>query len=230
MLFRSDDGTELAGESRISAAGKRIRRVQLDPPDVKPLPAALEAIREADAILIGPGSLYTSVLPPLLVPGLAETLRASPAPKIYICNVMTQPGETDGYAASHHVRALLDHLGRGCIDYVVVNDQPVSREQALRYREQGAYPVQPDVERIRRLGIQVVARPLIHETVLVRHDPARLAATVMEVVFAHRASRDGKRIADFYLNGFAPRWRRAGAGRRPGEAAAGAGNAGAGKM
>lgn len=116
------DGTLITGESKIPEAGGVIKRVFLEPVDVEPLPEALEAIRNADAILLGPGSLYTSILPNLLVPKLAEAVVASEAIKIFVCNVMTQPGETDNYTVNDHLQAVYDHIGLHLFDYVIVND------------------------------------------------------------------------------------------------------------
>ncbi|MCS7172889.1 MAG: YvcK family protein [Armatimonadetes bacterium] len=177
------DGTVVEGESAIPQARKAIRRVYLNPPNVRPVPEVLEAIVEADLILLGPGSLFTSVLPNLLVPGIAEALRGVSAPVVYIVNVMTQPGETDGFRASDHVRTVVEHLGPGVVDVALVNTQmPRNRGLLERYREQGAFPVEPDLERIRHLGVETVGRPLMSERDLLRHDPARLAQAVLEIL------------------------------------------------
>ncbi|MDR5708575.1 MAG: YvcK family protein [Armatimonadota bacterium] len=177
------DGTVVEGESAIPQVRKAIRRVYLNPPNVRPVPEVLEALAEADLILLGPGSLFTSVLPNLLVPGIAEALRKVSAPVVYIVNVMTQPGETDGFRASDHVRMVVEHLGPGVVDVALVNTQmPRNRALLERYREQGAFPVEPDLERIRQLGVEVVGRPLMSELDLLRHDPARLAQAVLEIL------------------------------------------------
>ncbi|MDR7415025.1 MAG: YvcK family protein [Armatimonadota bacterium] len=176
------DGTVVEGESTIPQLRKPIRRVYLNPPNVRAVPEVLEALVQADLILLGPGSLFTSVLPNLLVPGIAEALRRASAPVVYIVNVMTQPGETDGFRASDHVRTVVEHLGTGVVDVALVNTQmPRNRAVLERYREQGAFPVEPDLERIRHLGVEAVGRPLMSETDLLRHDPARLAQAVLEI-------------------------------------------------
>jgi uncharacterized cofD-like protein len=176
------DGTVVEGESAIPLLRKPIRRVYLNPPNVRAVPEVLEALAQADLILLGPGSLFTSVLPNLLVPGIAEALRRAPAPVVYIVNVMTQPGETDGFRASDHVRTVVEHLGGGVVDVALVNTQmPRNRAVLERYQEQGAFPVEPDLERIRHLGVEAVGRPLMSETDLLRHDPARLAQAVLEI-------------------------------------------------
>lgn len=179
------DGQTVVGESAIGRAGGAIRRVALDPPDPEPVPDALQAIAEADAIVLGPGSLYTSILPNLLVPGLAAAIRRSPAVKIYVCNVMTQPGETDGYTASDHVRAIFAHAGQGLIDWVVVNTTPVPPHIQRRYASEGAFPVEVDAPELERLGVQVARAPVADVSGgLVRHDPARLALVIARLVLS----------------------------------------------
>ena len=146
------------------------------------LPAALEAIGEADLILLGPGSLYTSVIPNLLVDGIADAVRASDALKIYICNIMTQDGETEGMTASDHVKALLDHSGPGLVDLCLCNSAPVRPGLVERYREEDAAPIVVDRAAIEALGVEAVTRPLASETLnYARHSFARLAEAVMEL-------------------------------------------------
>lgn len=182
------DGTSVIGESVIPAQGKRIERISLFPEDVKPLQEALTAIEEAHAIILGPGSLYTSILPNLLVDGIAGAIRRSRATKIFVCNVMTQPGETDGYTASRHLQAICDHVGQGLVEYAVVNDAPIPDEVVERYRREGAYPVEPDVERFEAFNVVAVTGHLIDRSDLVRHDPAKLAQTIMEILSATHPS------------------------------------------
>ena len=175
-----EDGTIVEGESQIPEAHKRIKRVRLFPKKVAAVPAALDAIETADVIILGPGSLYTSIMPNLLVEGVASTLKKSKAIKIYICNVMTQPGETDGYSASMHAKAILDHAGRGVIDYVLVNSTPISEEMC---RELNADPVIVDEDRINALGMGLVKADLMSETDAGRHDPYKLCAAVMKMIY-----------------------------------------------
>ncbi len=172
---RLDDGRWVRGETRISRSTSPVRTVRLRPRRVRPLPEVLEAIRRADLILIGPGSLYTSVIPSLLVSGVAEAIRASAALRIYISNLMTQPGETTGYAASDHLRALAEHFGPGLIDWVVLNRCVPSPRLARRYRAQGAIPVGLDPERIEAMGCRCLVADLIEEGDVLRHDSDRLA-------------------------------------------------------
>jgi len=177
-----EDGTIVEGESHIPEAHKRIHRVRLFPEHVKPVQSALDALTHADAIILGPGSLYTSIMPNLLVDGVAEAVRKSKAIKIYICNVMTQPGETDGYTASMHAKAILDHAGKGAIDFMLVNDHPISRDMREFYAEKGAYPVEIDEEAINALGIGFVKADIINESDVIRHDPDKLSRVVMQTV------------------------------------------------
>ena len=174
------DGTIVEGESQIPEAHKKIRRVQLYPKRVQAVPAALEAIETADAIILGPGSLYTSIMPNLLVEGVAKALKNSKAVKIYICNVVTQPGETDRYTASAHVKAILDHTGHGTIDYVLVNSAPVPKEFC---EKMGVAPVEVDEEKINALGCGLIKEDLISETDAGRHDPDKLCAAVMKIIY-----------------------------------------------
>ena len=175
-----EDGTIVEGESQIPEAHKKIKRVRLFPKKVSAVPAALNAITSADIIILGPGSLYTSIMPNLLVEGVAQALRNSKAIKIYICNVMTQPGETDNYTASMHAKAILDHAGRGTIDYVLVNSAPVDKAMC---EEVGADPVIVDEDKINALGMGLIKADLISETDAGRHDPYKLCAAVMKMIY-----------------------------------------------
>jgi uncharacterized cofD-like protein len=170
-----ENGRRVRGETRISRSTRPIRRVRLRPPRSRPLPEVLDAIHQADLILIGPGSLYTSVIPSLLVGGIAEAVRSSPALRVYIANLMTQPGETLGYSAADHLQALIDHFGPGLVDWVVLNRQPPSPLLARRYRATGAAPVEPDPARIESMGSGWVVADLLARGGVARHDPARLA-------------------------------------------------------
>jgi uncharacterized cofD-like protein len=176
------DGTVVAGESAIPHAGQKIRRVFIEPAGVEPLPEAVEAIAEADAILIGPGSLYTSIMPNLLVPKLAAAIRASQAVKIFVCNVMTQPGETDGYSVSDHLDAIHAHVGHHLFDYVIVNDGDIPPEVQERYAEQGARPVRLDLEETERRGCKVIADRLVKFRTYLRHDAVKLSRHIYRLV------------------------------------------------
>lgn len=182
---RFEDGKLIKGESRISDSREnkgRIRRVYLNPPDSRPTQEALTAIKEADAIILGPGSLYTSVIPNLLVKGMAEAILSSPAIKIYVCNVMTQPGETDGYTAADHTEAIFLHTGPGIFDYVIVNMEKVPRYLLRKYQEEGAHPVVIDEKRLLEMGLKVIKEKLISNTNYVRHDSGKLSRIIMKLL------------------------------------------------
>lgn len=176
------DGTVVEGESQIPRARKRIRTMSLKPTDVAPLPEVLQAIQDADLIVLGPGSLYTSVIPNLLVRGVADAIRDSRALRVYVCNVMTQAGETDGFTASDHVRGLIDQVGPGLFTHVLVNTQRIRNPALLaRYEAEGAEPVEVDLDGIRALGITPVPAQVASEEDVVRHDPRRLGHALMRL-------------------------------------------------
>jgi uncharacterized cofD-like protein len=178
-------GRIVHGETRITASRKPIKRVYLSPRDVRPLPEGLLAIQQADLILLGPGSLYTSILPNLLIPEISAAIAQSKAPRVYIANLMTQPGETAGYALEDHLRAIQRHVifhGKPCrvIDCVVANQQPVSPEVAKRYRAKGAEPVAVDLPALQKLGFRVLLDNLLEEHGVIRHNHNRLAGLLKE--------------------------------------------------
>jgi uncharacterized cofD-like protein len=190
LCARLEDGSVVEGESNISKSGQRIKEVFFDPPYAAPLAEVIAAIAEADAIVLGPGSLFTSIVPNLLVDRIAHAIATSPAVKIYVCNVMTQPGETDGMTASDHVKALMENAGAKICDYAIVNDEPPSKLREA-YAKEGQIPVTADVDRIRELAVTPVRAQMISETVNVRHDPEKLGEQVLGVIdraVAHRAS------------------------------------------
>jgi uncharacterized cofD-like protein len=183
------DGSIISGETRIAKCGKKIRRLRLNPRHVRPLPEVLEAIAHADLILIGPGSLYTSILPNLLVSGVAEAIEKSSATRVYVANLMTQPGESEGYSLSDHVSAIYKHTKRKLFDWVVASNQPVSPEVARRYRAKGAEPVRVNVGALQDLGVRCLLDNLLEEHGVVRHDSARLSQLLVEEFVEHRAPR-----------------------------------------
>jgi uncharacterized cofD-like protein len=176
-----EDGSVLCGETQIVNSRLRIRRVFLDPGEVTPLNEVLQSITDADIIVVGPGSVFTSIIPPLLVPGVARAIADSPAIKVYVCNVMTQPGETDGLTASEHVHAIEGNVGHRVFDYILVNKARPGQYLLDRYAEFGQQFVDPDIERIRAMGLKAIAANLISETDLVRHDPMRIAEAIVRV-------------------------------------------------
>ncbi len=177
-----EDGSEVCGETSIVASGGRIRRIFIDPHEAHAFPDALTAIREADMIVIGPGSVYTSVVPNLLVPGIPEAIRGSKAIKAYICNVMTQPGESDAFTAAEHMLAIEANISHRLFEYVLVNGQLPSSNTLEKYRDKDQYPVEPDVDRIRAMGFKVVRGDFMSESDFVRHDPSRVAESLIKLL------------------------------------------------
>jgi uncharacterized cofD-like protein len=181
LLAEMDDGTWIEGETRITAARRRIRRIQLNPFDAHPLPEALLAIQEADIITLGPGSLYTSLIPNMLVREMIAAITASRAVKIYIQNIMTQPGETEKLSAADHVEALADHCSGILFSNVLMNCGQPSEEMLRRYSAEHAELVAMDSDRLRALQLNVLERDLLAEDGNIRHDPDRLARAVLEM-------------------------------------------------
>jgi uncharacterized cofD-like protein len=182
------DGRIVAGETRIAKSGNKIRRLSLNPRLVQPLLEVLEAIRQANLILIGPGSLYTSILPNLLVSGVAEAIEKSPATRVLVANLMTQPGETQGLSLADHVRVIYSHTRRRFIDWVVANNQLISPQLARRYSRHGAEPVRVDLQELQRLGVRCLLDNLLEERGVVRHDSARLSQLLIEEFVERRHS------------------------------------------
>lgn len=176
------DGTIVSGESNIPKAGGKIKRVFLEPEQVEPLPEVLEAISQADAILIGPGSLYTSIMPNLLVSKVADAIQAADALKIYVCNVMTQPGETDHFTVGDHLQAIYDHVGYHFFHYVLVNNGEIPPEVEARYAEKGAKAVALDLDNVTRMGVKVIADRLVQFQTYLRHDAERLSHHILQLV------------------------------------------------
>ncbi len=184
------DGKIVSGETRIPKSGKKIRRLRLQPRHVRPLPEVLEAIAQANLILIGPGSLYTSILPNLLVSGVAEAIESSPATRVYVANLMTQPGETDGFSLSDHVRVIFEHTRRKLLDWVVASNQIVSPEIVRRYGARGAAPVRVDMGELQAIGVRCLLDNLLEEHGVVRHDSARLSHLLIEEFVERKPARD----------------------------------------
>lgn len=179
-----ENGVEVCGETAIVQAGKPIREIFLEPEGVHAHREAIEAIRHAELVCIGPGSVYTSVIPNLLVPGIVDALKESKALKVYICNVMTQPGESDTFSALEHVTAIQMHTKARAFDYVLVNSGIPSQAAIDKYRGVGQHFVEPDVERLRAMGFKVLTADLLNESDYLRHDPLRVAAKLMSLLKA----------------------------------------------
>jgi uncharacterized cofD-like protein len=178
---RLDDGSIVRGETNISKVGNRIERLYLEPEDYMPMPDAISAIREAGIITVGPGSLYTSLLPPILVNGVADAIADSSAIKIFVCNLMTQPGETDGLTARRHLEIVREYAPSLEFDYLIVNNRRISDRQAELYTVEGAEQigVHGSIAGSMIDGTEVVYANLLDEGDMVRHDPAKLARVIL---------------------------------------------------
>ncbi|KPB04628.1 gluconeogenesis factor YvcK family protein [Bacillus sp. CHD6a] len=178
-----EDGSIVTGESKIPANGQRIKRVFLTPDKVEPLQESVDEIEKADLIIVGPGSLYTSILPNLLVPKIGEAVCNAHAKKVYICNVMTQAGETLEYTASDHVKALYDHLGCRFMDTILVNEEDIPEEIAVRYKKELATPVVYDIAALSNLGLEIVHDKIIrYDDGVIRHDTQKVAALLYSMI------------------------------------------------
>jgi uncharacterized cofD-like protein len=175
------DGSKVVGETRISRSKLRIKRIRLIPGKARPLPAALAALAEADLITLGPGSLFTSVVPNLLVEGIPAAIRQSRAVKAYFVNLMWQPGETMEFRASDHVRAIHQHSGGRLLDYAVVNIRPIPSAMKKVYARAAALPVENDIDTLFKMGLQVMAGNLAQISNKVRHDPAAIAPVIVKL-------------------------------------------------
>ncbi len=175
-----EDGTIVEGESNIPETGKKIKRLFTVPSHCKPLPEVIQAIKEADLIILGPGSLYTSVIPNLLIKEIAEAISKSSAKKIYVCNIMTQPGETTGYSASDHIQAILDHAGYPDMVQAVLVNNSLPDDLSPDYEKSNSFPVVVDIDAIKAKNINVVTTRLYEENdqKYVRHSPSRLARAI----------------------------------------------------
>ena len=183
------DGAKVVGETRISRSNSRIKSVRLIPGRAKPLDATLEAIAEADVITLGPGSLFTSVVPNLLVEGIPAAIRRSPAIKAYFVNLMWQPGETTNFTASEHVRVIHRHARCKLLDYAVVNIRPIKPSLKRRYARKEALPVVNDLDALFKMGIQIMAGNLAGNADAVRHDPEATAEVVVRLAEEGRRRR-----------------------------------------
>jgi len=199
-----EDGNTICGESNIGKHNEfhkgKIKRVYLEPGDAVPLQDVLEAIDEADIIIMGPGSLYTSIIPNLLVNGVCAAINKSKALKAYVCNVMTQPSETENYTVFDHITALEEHAYCGVIDCCIVNNSVISPEIRARYLEDGADQVRIDRDRISQAGIKMLEGDIAClKNNLVRHDPQKLAEIIIEYVAENVLAKDKQRSVDYYF-------------------------------
>ncbi len=175
------DGTIIKGETKIGKAGHDIRRLYLEPSNCQPMPETLAAIEAADIVTIGPGSLFTSLLPPILVDGVADAIATSNAVKVFVCNLMTQPGETDGMTSRRHLEVIREHAPQIDFDYVVVNNRPISDRQLEKYTEEGAEQigVHGSISPETIEGAEIIYGNLLDEGEMVRHHPEKLAQVLL---------------------------------------------------
>ncbi len=181
LMAEYQDGTRAIGESSIPHQDIPIKRLHIKPADCIATRDAVDAIKKANIILLGPGSLYTSIMPNILIKDIYRELAASKALKVYICNVMTQPGETDGYKASDHLKAILAHTDPSIVTHTIVNTGKVPVELLGKYKEENAHPVVPDIEAIDKMGYKAIAANVISTTNYVRHQPKRLAKIINDL-------------------------------------------------
>ena len=180
LVAKMEDGRIIHGESTIPEAGGKIKRLYCEPENCRALPEVIEAIRQADLIILGPGSLYTSVIPNLLIKEISQEIASAKAKKIYVCNIMTQPGETDDYKVSDHLWALIEHSGSNKITDAVLVNNYLPEKLADKYQKSGSYPVKFDSEEVKKLGIKVCAKNLVetNKDGLVRHSSRKVARAV----------------------------------------------------
>ena len=173
------DGTEVSGETSITASRKSIAELTLDPPDAAALPETLEAIERADLITVGPGSLYTSLVTNLLVQGIPSALAAAHGTRVFICNLMSQANESLGLTASQHIERIYEHTHAPIFDYAIINTAPFSQETLERYAVERAQPILADIERIESLGVRCIAGDFASEDTVIRHNSARVTGALL---------------------------------------------------
>jgi uncharacterized cofD-like protein len=188
------DGRIIEGESNIPNAGGKIARVGCTPANPPALPAAIKAIHEADYIILGPGSLYTSIIPNLLVPEIRDAIAQATVPRFYVCNVMTQPGETDDYTVADHIRAIDKACGQRLFDAVVVNRKSPGERALIRYAQDNSYPVFLDRDEVAKLGRKIIAANIIDENIqtgYLRHNSQRLARVLVQECYESYGGKFG---------------------------------------
>jgi uncharacterized cofD-like protein len=194
-----EDGRSINGETAIRNTPGKIKHLRISPQNCKPLPGALRAIEEADLVVLGPGSLYTSVLPNLLVEGLREQIARTRAFCVYVCNIMTEPGETDGFAVEDHLRAIIEHAGQGLVDVVLAAKEDIPQEVLERYLAEGAQPVKGNESIIESLGVKYYESTFYAGGEVVRHNPDKLAKELLRLLFRLKPMHERVDIVDSYL-------------------------------
>jgi len=182
-----EDGTVIESKNKIpevvNEKTSKINRIYINPSNCKPAPGVIEAIQEADAIIIGPGSLYTNIIPNLLVKGVAKAIKESKAFKIYVSNLMTEPGQTDNYTLSEHIRAINEHVGKGVIDYCIYDTGEIIPEFVRKYNMEGSELVEQDISRVKIEGVNLLQRKLSYiDGEFIRHNPDAIAASIIELI------------------------------------------------
>ena len=187
----ADDGNGhlIEGESEIPLHEGRIAKVALQPEVCRPHPDTLKAIAAADIIILGPGSLYTSVIPSLLVDEIPAAIRRTKALKLYLCNIMSQPGETDNYTAGEHLKAITKHVGDNLVDYVIVNNKPISEKTATLYENKASSQVKIDLLELKKQNVTVIEAPLLDENDVIRHDSQETARLIMELLLRYNGKQ-----------------------------------------
>lgn len=199
LVAEMSDGSTVYGEAQIPTVHKHIVRMRMKPANPKATKGAVEAIEKADVLIFGPGSLYTSIIPNLLVKEVSDAIIKSNAVKIYICNVLTEPGETDGYGAYDHVKALIDHVGMQFLDFVIVNSHKISAEEMKKYNNNVSEPVMPDVLKLRKLGIKVIPVSICNKADFAQHDSDKLANVLIQLIYRLRLFGRGIQFFDYYF-------------------------------
>lgn len=202
LIAELDNGNRVEGESQIPEEAlrqnSRIKKISIEPQNAKPLDDAIKAIEEADAIVLGPGSLYTSIIPNLLVKNIAESIRKSDAIKIYISNIMTQPGETDGFKASDHIKVLRKYGGRNIVDYVIANNGDIPTEIKEKYALDNSSLVELDKKEVKKLGVEIIEEPLAKiEKGYVKHDSEKLGEVIVDTIMEKKLLYDRKKIIEY---------------------------------
>ena len=182
LVAKHKNGQTTKGETQITQTEERIDKIFLNPPRCELTKEAKDAIGRAEAITFGPGSLYTSIISNLLIKEMQDAIFKSKAVKIYVCNIMTQSHETDRYSASDHIKAIIQHANSSIIDYVIINTQGIPRGFLEKYKEENAYPVENDSDKIKEMGYRVIERDLINTKDYVRHNSKGLAKTVLGII------------------------------------------------
>ena len=201
-----ENGNKVVGESQIPVEAlnqkSKIKKLMINPENAEPLKDALDAIKEADAIVIGPGSLYTSIIPNLLVKKIRTSVRKSDAIKIYVSNIMTQPGETDNFDVSDHVKIIKKYGGKEIVDYVIANSGEISEEIKSRYLEEGSTLAKLDIDNLKDLNVEVICDDLIKiKDGTVKHNADKLAEILADTIMEKKLLYDRKKIIEYmYLS------------------------------